>query len=442
MDSQVDSETLNNLLENDIISLSGGESDKDLLGSDPDTNSREDMRIKKHFSILDELMASPPIHNSTNTNMSTTSFTTNTTISTHTLRHHPTAATLPISTTPLSPNTSCNASPSLLHTNPSSTSTSTPKSTPSDIQSEHLPFTFHFIPSHPNYISKLKLPMHIAKLCSEIQHNAESSIIQIIEKHLSKQKHKKLKKNKNNIKKTHNLKLRFQPIEHPPTSPPYTATKTHTITTTKPNTPILKTTATQCTHPTLKTTGTQYIQPTSQNHTSTHTKFQHPPPYQPNTHHTSQYTHRSTPSDNHNPFKHSSTSSLPSPLLTLQTTTHLPYHIQSQPIHKTLTNTIHQPSSTSAPQASHTHQHCKPTLINTTQLPQHPSHNTRHKHNKNFNTLQRRPNQTNTINHQHITTSTNNIATASPPMPLLFHRDINPAMMELLLQRGKQPRHR
>ena len=30
------------------------------------------------------------------------------------------------------------------------------------------------------------------------------------------------------------------------------------------------------------------------------------------------------------------------------------------------------------PQASHTHQQCKPTLINTTQLPQHPSHNTRH----------------------------------------------------------------
>ena len=203
MDSQVDSETLNNLLENDIISLSGGESDKDLLGSDPDTNSREDMRIKKHFSILDELLASPPIHNSTNTDMSTTSFTTNTTISTHTFRHQPTAATLLTSTTPLSPNTSCNASPLPFHTNPPSTSTSTPKSTTSDIQSEHLPFTFHFIPSHPNYISKLKLHMHIAKLCSDIQHIAESSIIQIIEKHLSKQKHKKIKnKNKKNKTKT------------------------------------------------------------------------------------------------------------------------------------------------------------------------------------------------------------------------------------------------
>ena len=53
MDSQVDNEILNNLLENDMISLSGGESDIDFLGSDPDTNSREDMRTTKPFSILD-----------------------------------------------------------------------------------------------------------------------------------------------------------------------------------------------------------------------------------------------------------------------------------------------------------------------------------------------------------------------------------------------------
>ena len=302
------------------------------------------------------------------------------------------------------------------------------KPTPSDIQSEHMSFTFHYIPSHPNYISKLKLPMHIAKLCSNIQHKAESSIIQIIEKHLSKQnKHKKSKKSKNNNKKPHNFKPRFQPIKHPPTSQPYTATKTDTTTTTQYNPPIPKTTATQCTHPTLKTTGTQYILPTSQNHSSTHTKSQRPPPYQRNTHHTSQHTHRSTPSNNHHPFKHSSPSS--SPLLTLHTTAHLPYHIPSQATHKILTNTTHQPPSTSAPQASHTHQQRKPTLINTTQLPQHPSHNTRHKHNQNFNTLLHRHNQTNTIKPQHITTSTNNIATTPHPMPLLFHGEINPDMI-------------
>ena len=131
-----------------------------------------------------------------------------------------------------------------------------------------------------------------------------------------------------------------------------------------------------------------------------------------------------------------------SPSPTLQTTAHLPYHIPPQPTPKFLTNTTHQSSSTSAPQASHTHQQRKPTLINTTQLPQHPSHNTRHKHNQNLNTLHHRHNQTNTIKPQHITTSTNNIATTSHPMPLLFHKEINPAMMEVLLQRGNQSRYR
>ena len=166
------------------------------------------MHYKKFFQF----------YNSTNTTTSTTSSTItqplscmivtatystiNTTIPTHTLRHQPTAATLPTSTTPLSPNTSYNTSPSPIHTHPSFNFTAKPKSTPSDMQSEHLPFTFHFIPSHPNYTSKLKLPMHIAKLCSDIQHNPESSIIQIIEKHLSKQKHKKSKNKKKQQQKT------------------------------------------------------------------------------------------------------------------------------------------------------------------------------------------------------------------------------------------------
>ena len=37
-------------------------------------------------------------------------------------------------------------------------------------------------------------------------------------------------------------------------------------------------------------------------------------------------------------------------------------------------------------QASHTHQQRKPTLINITQLPKHPSHKTCHKYNHNFST--------------------------------------------------------
>ena len=197
-----------------MIPLSGGESDIDLLGPDPDTNSREDLCTTKPFSILVELLASPPIRNSINTNTSTTSSTTthplscmittttysaiNTTISTLTLRHQP---TLPHCLLPQ--HHYYQTHPTMHHLHQATlirhplTPTAKSKSTTCDIQSEHLQFTFHFIPSHPNYISKLKLPMHIAKLCCDIQHNAKSSIIQIIEKDLSKQnKHKKGNKKK------------------------------------------------------------------------------------------------------------------------------------------------------------------------------------------------------------------------------------------------------
>ena len=293
--------------------------------------------------------------------------------------------------------------------------------------------------------------MHIAKLCSYIQHNAELPIIKILEEHLAKQnKHKKSKKSKNN-KNPHNFKPRFQPIEHLPTAPNYTAPKTDITTTTLYNPPILKTIATQCTHPTLKTTGTQYTLPASKSHPSTYTKSQHFPlnttamTYQPNTHHTLKHTYRSTPSDNHHPSKRSSPLSLPSLILTPQITTHLPYHIPSRPTHKTHTGTTHK---LLAPKASHTHHYHKPTLMhhaknnnqmtkttltNTTQPPKHLSHNTRHKHNQNSYILQHRHNQTSTIKPQDITTSTNNIATTSHPMPLLLHKEINPAIMELLL---------
>ena len=166
MDSQADSKNLNNLFKNDMVSLSSRESNIDLLGSDRDTNTREDIRTTKTFSVLDQILASPPIRNSTNTTTSTTSSTIthtlscmivtktystiNATIPTHTFRHLPTSGTLPTSATPLSPNTSYNTSPSPTHTHSPSTSTAKSKSTPSDIQSKHLPFTFHFIQSHPN----------------------------------------------------------------------------------------------------------------------------------------------------------------------------------------------------------------------------------------------------------------------------------------------------
>ena len=75
IDSKTDSKILGNILENDMISLSGGESHVDLLGSDLSFNSREVIHTMKPFSILDDLVASPPTHNFTNTTTSTTSFT-------------------------------------------------------------------------------------------------------------------------------------------------------------------------------------------------------------------------------------------------------------------------------------------------------------------------------------------------------------------------------
>ena len=61
--------------------------------------------------------------------------------------------------------------------------------------------------------------MHITKLCSDIQRNAELSIIKITEEHPSKQNTHKKRKNEKTIKKP-NFKPRFQPIEHLPLHQP------------------------------------------------------------------------------------------------------------------------------------------------------------------------------------------------------------------------------
>ena len=203
-----------------MISLSGGESDTDLLGPDLGVNSHEDINTTKPFSVLDELIASPPIHNSTahstisatnlipttnysntqrNTRQINTPVTTKTNKSptTHilrTLRNQPTTTTLFTSTTPPL-HTSYNTSPLPINPNAPSTTTEKSKTTPSDTQSEYLPFAFHFIPNRPNYISKLKLPMNLSQLYTDIQRNAEFSIIRIVEEHLTKQnKHRNSKK--------------------------------------------------------------------------------------------------------------------------------------------------------------------------------------------------------------------------------------------------------
>ena len=184
---------------------------------------------------------------------------------------------------------------------------------------------------------------------------------------------------------------------------------------------------------------------------------QHPPLYQSNTHHTSQHTHTDlhhqimiTHSNTAHPNPHLHPYSHPK-LQPIYHNTHPPDHFTKPSKIPHINLHLPQPPRFpySATTQTHTQYHAKDknqmtktTPTNTTHPPQNPSHNTRHKHNQNFNTLQHKHNKTNTIKPQYITTSTNNIATTSRPMPLLFHRKTNPAIMELLMQGGNQSRHR
>ena len=58
----MNSELRGKILENDMIWLSGGESDVDLLGPDVGLGLEEDLDTTKPYSIIDELMDSPPTH--------------------------------------------------------------------------------------------------------------------------------------------------------------------------------------------------------------------------------------------------------------------------------------------------------------------------------------------------------------------------------------------
>lgn len=230
VDSQIDNEILNNILDNDIILLSCKESDVDLLEPDDGLNLHKNMDTTKPCSILDELNASLPNHNikhqySTNTtifatlstishplstmNISTTNPTPATnynntqhnTIPTHTpitikakkapttdtlktLQRQPTGTILPTSITPAL-GTSYYTSPLPIIPNRPSTITFKSKNTPSNPQSEHLPFTLNFTAICPNYISKLNLLIYLAKICTDIQRNAELCIVKFAEKRLT-----------------------------------------------------------------------------------------------------------------------------------------------------------------------------------------------------------------------------------------------------------------
>lgn len=168
------------------------------------------------------------------------------------------------------------------------------------------------------------------------------------------------------------------------------------------------------------------------------------------------HKYTSAPSDYHHSSKRSSP--YPSSLLTSQTTTHYIYHTTYHLVQliKPTKGIAHQSSSTLARQSFQTHHQHKPTFMhhtknnnhttkntftNTIQPPQHPSQNTRYKHNQTSYRLQHKHNQVDTIKPQHITTSINNIATKLRPVSLSFHKEINSAIMDLLLQRCKQSRN-
>ena len=419
MDSEINSIVLNEMLEEDIISLSGGESDTDLLQSDFGRNAKED-QITRPYSIIDELMDGPP---------------------THQTQHQHTSVTTPSAlTSPPLPKTS--PRPTIPH----QSSTTTPKPTSSNqtiSSSKHLPFNFYFIPNHPNYISKLNLPTNLAKLCTDIQRNAELSIINLVENYLTK-RHKQKKKNKNknnNTSSTTRIKYkpRFTPKEHKRTSP-ITTSPIHT------SPPTYTTTATQTTSPRFDQhtpiTTTHYTQPTRKNHISTCNKPQSLPHYtstfhhHPNTHHASKRTYTHAPLTNYHSSKHRS------PPPTAHTATHRQHQISPQSTHITHTYPTHLITSTEANlttsnsyqksphafrQYSHMHhtnnnnQRTKTTPSNIKQQPQQTSHNL-----------------TNILTPQHITASIPNIATLPHPTPQLFHTQINPAMMHLLIQHSNR----
>ena len=169
------------------------------------------------------------------------------------------------------------------------TTTSNPKPTPfkeTILPSEYFPFSFYFIPNLPNDISKLNLPMNLARHGTEIQRNTELYIIKIMEDYLMKQnKHRNVNKTKTRNNKVLNCKPRFTPREHKPTSPIHTFPATDTTTDSQNAQTRFKKHTSNIT--------TQYTQPTHKNQAYSCTNLQLLPQYttafhcQPNTHHKS-----------------------------------------------------------------------------------------------------------------------------------------------------------
>ena len=174
----------------------------------------EDLNTTRPYSIIDELMDGPPnyhIEHQTSTIFSTISYPLATMTTTATLWTINT--TIPTST-PTTSHDNIQQNTTAAHMQftthaPLSTTTSKPPTTPpnqSTSPSKDKPFDFHFILSCSSYITNFNLPTKLAKLCRDIQHNAELSIIKLVEDHLKKQaKIKKANKNKTKNKKNYYL---------------------------------------------------------------------------------------------------------------------------------------------------------------------------------------------------------------------------------------------
>ena len=179
------SELLNQIFEEDIILLSGGELDTELI------EPEEDLNETPPYSIIDELMDDPP--NFYTNHQTSIIFSTISTIS------HP-LATMATTTTASTINTTPSTStPTTIHSNMQQNTTAAymqftatlSTTTPSDRSSSTL--------SRPNYITDLNLPMKLAKLYRDIQLNAELSIMKVVEDHLKTQA---------KIKKTNKIRTR------------------------------------------------------------------------------------------------------------------------------------------------------------------------------------------------------------------------------------------
>ena len=200
MESQTNIELLDKILEDDMISLSGGESDVVLLGADPSLDVEKDLDTTKPYSIIGELIDGPPTHHTkyqhssittTSTIFSTVSgsLSTMTTSTTH-------STTNTTSPTPTKSHNDTRQSTAPAHIGITTTTKETPSAHILKTLPQHTTITIPSISTSP--------PLGALQKSSPLPtiFNKELSIIKIVEDYLMKQnKHKNGNENKNSNKK-------------------------------------------------------------------------------------------------------------------------------------------------------------------------------------------------------------------------------------------------